>query len=115
MQRYLIENRWNNIVHHTLEKICEIVVSKNLNIIVNKYRKYVTDGFLGTLIENFTNRNHIFLNTFNFTTQGTTFFYERKFTFSLCYCQKTSILTQKQSSASIFDTLIRTMEKVSDE
>lgn len=66
----MIQNRWNNIVHHTLEKICEIVATKNLNILMSKNRKEITDGFLGMLIENFTNKNYIFLNTFNFTPQG---------------------------------------------
>jgi hypothetical protein len=39
LERYLVENRWNNLVHHTLEKICQSLMKINLKIFINKQTK----------------------------------------------------------------------------
>jgi len=72
IQRYLLENRWNNIFHHTLEKITNLLLVNNYNFFKknNMEKSNMANSFLGYLTENFTNKDYIFLNTFNFTHQG---------------------------------------------
>lgn len=74
MQKYLSDNRWNNLAHHLLEKITHLLIMCSYeyikkNIEKDKNKKF-SDSFLAFLIENFTKRDFVFLNTVKFTTQG---------------------------------------------
>lgn len=74
VQKYLSENKWNNLTHHTIEKICHLLISSRYDYMSKKIEKdknkKITEGFLAFLIENFTQRQHIFLDTLKFTNQG---------------------------------------------
>lgn len=54
VQKYLNENRWNNIVHHTIEKICHLLVTLRYDYMSKKIEqdknKKITEGFLAFLI-----------------------------------------------------------------
>lgn len=74
MQKYLTENRWNNIAQGVLIQVCHLLIMNcydyiKKNIEKDKFKKF-SDSFLSYLIENFTKRDFIFLNTVKFTTQG---------------------------------------------
>ena len=72
-QRYLQENRWNNLAHKVLEKIACLLIMNNRNFFRTKEmnKNNMADEFLNMLIESFTNKKHIFLKSLRFTSQGT--------------------------------------------
>ena len=76
----------------------------------------MADSFLNSIIENFTNKNYIFLNSFRFTTQGICIWSKqlifRKHTYSLYDSQGDHKWIKAVISASKFYSWILILQKV---
>lgn len=74
-----------------------------------------SSSFLAFLIENFTKRDFIFLNTMKFTSQGKKIHYSRKSSFSLQHCKGSGLYFKKYQWISVVFERVLTLEKVSHE